>query len=80
MKKWGPERASLLFTDTDSLTYWTETEDVYKDVLPDIPYHFDTSKYPDKHPSGTRRGINSGAIGNIFKDELTGHLFASFAV
>ena len=28
MKKWGKDRASLLFTDTDSLTYCIETEDV----------------------------------------------------
>lgn len=29
--KYGP-RAKLLFTDTDSLTYHIETEDVYKDI------------------------------------------------
>ena len=36
MKKWGEDKASLLFTDTDSLTYQIETEDVYKDMLPDV--------------------------------------------
>ena len=35
MKTW-PGRNSLLFTDTDSLTYWIETDDVYKDMLPAI--------------------------------------------
>ena len=78
MEKWGPNRASLLFTDTDSLTYWIRTKDVFKDMTQDIPYRFDTSKYPDKHPSGIKKGINTGAIGGIFKDEFNGEAVSKF--
>ena len=35
MKRWGKERASLLFTDADSLTYFIETDDVYKEMIPE---------------------------------------------
>ena len=70
IKTW-PGKNLLLFTDTDSLTYWIETEDVYKDMLPAIGERFDTSKYPDNHPSGIKKGVNSGKIGGIFKDEFS---------
>ena len=72
MKKWGKERASLLFTDTDSLTYCIETEDIYKDMIPDVKKRFNTSKYPTNHPSGIESGVNLGAIGGIFKDKFAG--------
>ncbi len=32
MPKYGPEKLTLLFTDTDSLTFFIETEDVYADM------------------------------------------------
>ena len=56
MEKWGKERTSLLFTDTDSLMYCVETEDIYKDMIPDVEERFDTSKYPLDHPSGITPG------------------------
>ena len=67
MKKWGKEKALLLFTDTDSLTYQIETKDVYRDMLPDVEKRFDTSK-----------GVNAGVIGDIFKDELSGKPITDF--
>ena len=39
-------------------------------MIPDLEKRFDTSKYPEKHPSGIQKGVNAGAIGGIFKDEL----------
>ena len=44
-KKYG-DRARLLFTDTDSLTYEIEAEDVYKDFWNDKDM-FDNSNYPE---------------------------------
>ena len=44
-EKYG-DRAKLLFTDTDSLTYEIETEDVYKDFWNDKDM-FNNSDYPE---------------------------------
>jgi len=42
-------KANLVFTDTDSLCYEIETEDVYKDISPDVQEKFDTSNFPPNH-------------------------------
>ena len=42
-------RGRLLFTDTDSLTYEIEAEDVYKDIWNDKDM-FDNSDYPESSP------------------------------
>ena len=47
-KKYG-SGATQLFTDTDSLTYEIETEDVYKDFWNDKDM-FDNSDYPENSP------------------------------
>ena len=41
--------AKLLFTDTDSLCYEIQTDDIYQDMLEDIEL-FDTSEYAQDHP------------------------------
>ena len=66
--KYG-EKAELLFTDTDSLMYLIQTEDFYHDIKKDIKRKFDTSDYPDNHPSGIKSGVNKKVIGK-FKDEV----------
>ena len=63
-KRYG-DRAKLLFTDTDSLTYETETEDVYKDFWNDKDM-FDNSDYPENSPYYCND--NKKVIGK-FKDE-----------
>ena len=50
--------AELLFTDTDSLLYLINTGDFYKDISRDIKTKFDTSDYPENHPSGILTGVN----------------------
>ena len=45
--KYGDE-AKLLFTDTDSLCYHIQMEDVYKDMQEDQD-HLDNSDYPQNH-------------------------------
>ena len=70
-------KAKLLFTDTDSLMYEIETEDFYKDISGDVKDRFDTSDYPENHPSGIPTGINKKVLG-MFKDEATGKIIIEF--
>ena len=74
--KYG-DKAKLLFTDTDSLMYEIETEDFYKDISGDVKNRFDTSDYPENHPSGIPTGINKKVLG-MFKDEAAGKIIKEF--
>ena len=74
--KYG-NKAKLLFTDTDSLFYEIETEDFYKDISGDVRDRFDTSDYPENHPSGIPTGINKKVLG-MFKDEEAGKIIKEF--
>ena len=65
--KYG-DKAKFLFTDTDSLMIKIETDDFYKDILPDVTEMFDTSNFPKDYPSGIPTGLNKKVIG-MFKDE-----------
>ena len=56
-KKYG-DKAELLFTDIDTLMYLIKTQDVYKDFSKGIKKKFDTSDYPENHPSGIKTGVN----------------------
>ena len=62
------DRAKLLFTNTDSLTYEIEAEDVYRDFWND-KYIFDNSDYPENSPCYCN--ANKKVIGK-FKDEACG--------
>ena len=70
-------KAELLFTDTDSLMYLIQTDDFYKDINHDIKKKFDTSDYPENHPSGIKIGVNKKVIGK-FKDEAAGKQITHF--
>ena len=70
-------KAKLLFTDTDSLMYEIQTEDFYKDISGDVKDRFDTSDYPENHPSGIPTGINKKVLG-MFKDEAAGKRIKEF--
>ena len=74
--KYG-NNAKLLFTDTDSLLYEIQTEDFYKDISGDVRDRFDTSDYPENHPSGLPTGINKKVLG-MFKDEAAGKNIKEF--
>ena len=69
--------ASLLFTDTDSLAYEIQTEDFYSDISSDVEAKFDTSNFPDNHPSGIPTGANKKVVG-MFKDEAGGKIIEEF--
>ena len=66
-EKYG-DKAKLLFTDTDSLTYEIEAEDVYRDFWNDKD-RFDNSDYPENSPYFDK--TNKKVIGK-FKDEAAG--------
>ena len=66
-EKYG-EKAKLLFTDTDSLTYEIEAKDVYKDFWKDKS-KFDNSDYPESSEYFDK--TNKKVIGK-FKDEAAG--------
>lgn len=68
MTKYGPEKAKLLFTDTDSLTYQVTTPDLYQDMESDLDF-YDTSDYPREHLLYSV--VNKKKIGK-FKDETGG--------
>ena len=68
IKKKYNNRARLLFTDTDSLTYEIEAEDVYKDFWNDKDM-FDNSDYPESSPYYCN--ANKKIIGKS-KDEACG--------
>ena len=74
--KYG-SKAKLLFTDTDSFLYEIQTEDFYKDISGDVRDRFDTSDYPENHPSGIPTGINKKVLG-MFKDEAAGKVIKEF--
>ena len=65
--KYG-NKAELLFTDTDSLTYEIQTDDVYADFFKDKS-KFDNSDYPENSPYFNK--TNKKVIG-CFKDEAAG--------
>ena len=65
--KYG-DKARLLFTDTDSLTYEIEADDVYQDFWKD-KHLFDNSDYPKDSPF--HNNANKKVIGK-FKDEAAG--------
>ena len=72
-QKYG-SKAKLLFTDTDSLTYEIEAEDVYSDFWNDKD-KFDNSDYPGSSPYFDN--TNKKVIGK-FKDEAAGILITEF--
>ena len=74
--KYG-NKAKLLFTDTDSFLYEIQTEDFYKDISGDVKDRFDTSDYPEGHPSGIPTGVNKKVLG-MFKDEAAGKNITEF--
>ena len=68
------DKAKLLFTDTDSLTYEIETQDVFKDFWIDRD-KFDNSDYPEDSKFYDK--TNKKVIGK-FKDEAAGLVIKEF--
>ena len=68
------DRAKLLFTDTDSLCYEIQTDDIYQDMMHD-KQHFDTSNY--KKDSFLYSEENKKVLGKM-KDECAGAIVEEF--
>ena len=68
MKKYGPDKAHLILTDTDSLLYEIETEDIYEDMMENSD-EFDMSGFPKNSPFYNPK--NNKVIGKM-KDETNG--------
>ena len=72
MKRRYGDKAHLLFTDTDSLMYEVETEDLYKDLLSADDNMFDFSNYPPAHPLYKPEFLHHKAKVGLMKDETAG--------
>lgn len=49
----------------------------YQDIAKGVRRKFDKSRYPEKHPSGIKTGINKKVIGK-FKDKAAGKQITDF--
>ena len=67
-RKYG-DRAKLLFTDTDSLTYEIEAEDVYQDFWNDKD-KFNNSDYPENSPYCDKTNKNVIALVSLKTKQL----------
>ncbi len=74
MKKYSYKDVKLLFTDTDSLCYYIQTEDIYKDMSENKD-NYDFSDYPKDH--FLYCNDNKKVIGK-FKDECNGVPISEF--
>ena len=68
MKEIYGDRLKLCFTDTDSLLYEVQTDDIYKDMQQNLDW-YDTSDYPVDHP--LHSNVNKKVLGKM-KDEMAG--------
>ena len=68
IRKFGLDQVKLIFTDTDSLCYEIQTDDIYEDFSTDTE-QFDFSDYPSSHPLFSKK--NKKVMGK-FKDETNG--------
>ena len=84
--KYPDGKSKLCFTDTDSLLYEIETDDIYDDMLENHEL-FDFSDYPNNHPmfdgksedeTKWMKQKNKKVIGKM-KDELHGKTMIEFA-
>ena len=62
----------LDYTDTNSFIYKVRTKDFYEDIREDVPTMFDTSAYPEDHPSGLP--MMNKKVPGLMKGEAVGRI------
>jgi len=72
-----------MYMDTDSFVYHVKTEDIYKDIAPDVDARFDTSNYPkvQDEKDAKYRPLEVGKNKKVLrkmKDELGGKIMIEF--
>ena len=75
MKYPHADQLRLLFTDTHSLAYAVQTDNIYEDMASDADTRNDFSEYPLNHPpydESNRKALD------FFKDELNSVLMQEF--
>ena len=77
MKQKYGNKAQLLFTDTDSLMYWVETEDIYADMVEDADL-YDMSNFDTAHPQYKPEFQQNKAVVGLMKDEASGNPITEF--
>ena len=76
MKDFYKHKARLLYTDTDSLLYEVQTDDLYADLKLNFPTEkFDFSNYDPNHPLFC---VDNKRVPGCFKDETKGHVIEKF--
>jgi hypothetical protein len=75
LPKYGTERMTLCYVDTDSLTLHIKTDNIYEDIKQNIE-HFDTSNYDENNIHGIPRC--NKAVPGLLKDEYGGKIFEEF--
>ncbi len=74
MNKYGPQRVSLCYTDTDSLVLDIKTDDVYADMKDNINL-YDTSDFPKDNIYNIPQ--KNKKVPLLFKDEMNGRVLKS---
>lgn len=74
LPKYGPEKLSLAYMDTDSFIYFIRTNCIFQDMLAMLDY-LDTSDYPNDHLCFSTK--NKKKLGK-FKDEACGRIITEF--
>ncbi|KAF0755620.1 Uncharacterized protein FWK35_00021676 [Aphis craccivora] len=77
MQKHYDDKIELMYTDTDSLVYYIQTDDFYNDLLnnPNLLDRMDTSNLPRDHPCYI---AERKEIPGLFSDETDGCIMREF--